>query len=53
MGLVSDIQIYVIFPLFILVLIFLLILDYMIIFSIFLGYYATCNGYFIKSIYIN
>ena len=45
MGLVSDIQIYVIFLLFILVLIFLLIL--------LVGYYATCNGYFIKPIYIN
>ena len=22
-------------------------------FSLFVGYYATCNGYFIKSIYIN
>ena len=53
MGLVSDIQIYVIFLLFILVLIFLLILDYMIIFSLLVGYYATCNGYFIKPIYIN
>ena len=41
---VSDIQGYVIFLLFILVLIFLLILDYMII--LFVGYYATCNGYF-------
>jgi hypothetical protein len=54
MGLVSDIQIYVIFLLFILVLIFLLILDYMIIFSLTLvGYYATCNGCFIKPIYTN
>ena len=53
MGLVSDIQIYVIFLLFILVLIFLLILDYMIMFSLLVGYYATCNGYFIKPIYIN
>jgi len=48
MGLVSDIQIYVIFLHFILVLIFLLILDYMIICSLLVGYYATCNGYFIK-----
>jgi hypothetical protein len=28
-------------------------LDYMIIFSLFVGYYATCNGYFIKPIYLN
>ena len=27
--------------------------DYMIIFSLLVGYYATCNGYFIKPIYIN
>ena len=57
MGLVSDIQIYVIiyviFLHFILVLIFLLILDYMIICSLLVGYYAACNGYFIKPIYIN
>ena len=57
MGLVSDIQIYVIiyviFLHFILVLIFPLILDYMIICSLLVGYYATCNGYFIKPIYIN
>ena len=51
MGFVSDIQIYVIFLLFILVLIFLLILDFMIIFSLLMGYYTTCNGYFIKPIY--
>ena len=42
MGLVFDIQIYVIFLLFILVLIFLLLLDYMIICSLLVGYYATC-----------
>ena len=53
MGLVSDIQIYMIFLLFILVLIFLLILDYMIICSLLVVYYATSNGYFIKPIYIN
>ena len=53
MRLVSDIQIYVIFLLFILVLIFLLILDSIIIFSLLVGYYETCNGYFIKPIYIN
>ena len=40
MGLVSDIQIYVIFLFFILVLIFLLILDYTIICSLLVGYYA-------------
>jgi hypothetical protein len=46
--------IYVIFLHFILVLIFLLILDnYMIICSLLVGFYATCNGYFIKLIYIN
>ena len=28
-------------------------LDYMIICSSLVGYYATCNGYFIKPIYIN
>ena len=37
MGLVSDIQIYVIFLLFILVLFFLLILDYMIFCSLLVG----------------
>ena len=41
MGLVPDIQIYVIFLHFILVLIFLLILDYMIIFFITCG--LLCN----------
>ena len=53
MGLVSDIQIYVIIYVIFLHFILVLILDYMIICSLLVGYYATCNGYFIKPIYIN
>jgi hypothetical protein len=33
--------------------VFLLILDFMIIVLLLVGYYATCNAYFIKPIYIN